>query len=83
MADEILSLGDWGAFESDRLEKAAELLERVQDRGGAEKVRKEILERFPRSKAAEDIRRARKEEEALGDDRNDGPPAKPSPAPKE
>ncbi len=76
MADELLSLGSWGAFETDRLEKAADLLARAGDHEAAKKVRKEILERFPRSKAAQDIERARKEEEAMGEDPEDGPPVK-------
>ncbi len=82
MADELLSFGSWGAFETDRLEKAADLLARAGDHEAAEKVRKEILERFPRSKAAQDIERARKEEEAMGKDPDDEP-ANPSPKPKQ
>ncbi len=78
MAAELLAAGDWGAFESDRLEKVADLLERAGALDGAEKARKEILERFPRSKAAQDVERARKEEEAMGKDPDDEPPARPN-----
>ncbi len=80
VAEELLSSSGWDAFEEERLQLAASHAEQGDDQDTAERLKTEILQRFPRSQALQQI----KDQEGE-DDEEDGdevPQAKPTPKPK-
>ncbi len=56
MAEELLAASDWGPFEEERLQLAVSHSEQGDDQNAAERLKAEIMERFPRSQALQEIK---------------------------
>jgi len=61
----LLAASDWGPFEEERLELAASHAEQGDDQEAAKRLKAEILRRFPRSQALQQIRARQGDDEPL------------------
>jgi hypothetical protein len=80
MTQDLLGDDDWGAFEEERLDLATRFAEMGKDESSAERARKELVQKFPRSAAvkrlqAQEAASAAKDKEK---EKDEGPPKKPS-----